>query len=230
MDVTYFTGYDNGCDYSGGHGSPGNSMNDSNYSNAFVKEELISPSTLSPALHYSYDSMVSPSMSSLSRFSVGPHQAEPQPCTATARTTPHSNNLHPRRSQAMSRGPSQISNHSSASSSHHRSYQPCTPQNSHYNDFTMNRVPMLRSASDTPAFQGQSVNCPQSGSLPSNSSRRFLALPLVKTSPTDVSANSRYSPPIANVDNAITNWDWSSLAGLTTFGESFGGFAQTATA
>ena len=227
MDVTYFTGYDNGYNYSGGRRSPGNSMNDSNYSNAFTKEELISPGTVSPVLHYRRDSMASPSLSSLSHFSGGQYQAEPQPSSAAARMAPHTNSLHPHRSYAMSRGPSQISNHSSVSSSQHHGYQPCAPQSSQYSNLATNRVPMLRSVSDTPALHAQPFNSPYSASLPSHLSSRLLASPLDQTSPTDLSIIPQYSSPIQTIDKAVTDWDWSSLAGLASFEEGIGGFGQT---
>lgn len=230
MDATYFTGYDDGYDYSGGRGSPGNSMDDSNYSNAFTNDELVNPSALSPTLHYRHDIMASPSMSRLSHFSVGQYQAETQPCVAAARMTPHTNSLHPRQSYAMSRGPSQVSNHSSVSSSQHHGYQPYAPQSSQHSDFTTDRVPMLRSASDTPAFRTQPSNSFYTGSLPSHQPTRFLASPLVKTNPTDVLAIPQYSPPIGAIDNAVTYCDWSSLAGLTTFEQGVGVFGQTAIA
>jgi len=228
MSVTYFTGYENGYDYSGGHGSPGNSMTDPSYSNAFANEELVSPSTLSPALHHRHDSIVSPSMSSLSCFSAGQYQAELQPCAAAARMAPHANNLHPHRSYAMSRGPSQISTHSSASSvQQYGGYQPYTAQSFSYTGFGTDSIPMSRSSSDTSAFQTHPSHYHHSGSLPCNLSARSYALSSANNVPTDALAAPQYSTQNGHGDHSVVHIDWSSLAGLGAVGSSVGDFGQS---
>lgn len=228
MDVNYLTGYDGGYDYSGGQGSPGNGMIDSSYSNAFTAEEHVSPGTLSPSLYYHHDPMVSPSMSTLSHFSVGQHPAESQPCAAAARTTPHASNLHMYRSYPMSRGPSQISHHSSTSSSQpHGSYQSCAPIVSRHGGFGHASVTMLRSASDTSSFQAQSLSRHGSTSRLHNFSAKCLTVPSGNTNTAGISATLQYSPQDGSLDDSLNDLGWNSLAGLNSFGNSTEDFGRT---
>jgi hypothetical protein len=228
MSVNYFTGYGNGYDYSGRHGSPGNTMNDPSYSNAFENEEPVSPSTLSPGLHHRHDSIVSPSISSLSHFSAEQHQAELQPRALAAPMTPHVNSLHPHRSYAMSRGPSQISNHSSASSGQqYGDYQPYTAQGFSHHGFGIDGIPMSRSISDTSAFQTHPTNYYHSGSLPCNLSARSFASSSANKNPADILAAPQYGFQNVHVENSAEHVDWSSLAGLGAVGNSIGDFGQS---
>ena len=231
MDGLYFTGHDSSHGHSASHGSPDNIMNNPNYSNGCVQQDIGGQDALPSAPHFRPESLISPSPSHHTQFLVEQHQAELQPCVATAQTTPRLDTAYLYQAQSMSRGPSQWSNQSStASIPQYSSNQLLTSHNFYRNDASPSSIHMLRSVSERSNVRGHSINFRNLVSQPYHVSNNTFASPTMQNLPVVFPAAPQYSPLTGYFDDPTTDWNSGSLVRLNKnevlvdeFGQTFPG-------
>jgi hypothetical protein len=231
MDGLYFTGHDSGHGHSANHGSPDNITNNPNYSNGYLQQDIGGQDVLPSAPHSRHDSLISPSPSHHTQFLVEQHQAELQPCIATAQTTPRLDAPYLCQAQSMSRGASQWSNQSStATVAQYSSNQLLTSHNFFRNGTSPSSIHMLRSASERSNVREHSINFRNLVSQPYRVSNNTFASPTMQDLPVLFPTAPQYSPSTGHFDDLTIDWNSGSLVGFDNnevlvdeFGQTFPG-------